>query len=200
MIYIIGGAPRCGKTILAKRIALKKKIPLLLTDAIRPVILSYLPKSELKTKMSFTAMKGSECCSSEESLRAEIIEAKTMWPGIKALIHQLSLCKQNYVIEGVHLLPELVWQLKKEKYWKNIKIVFLIKNDLDKIVAGLTKNKDEFDWLQSCLSDKNKLCHIAEMVKLKSSYIEKQTKKYRFTVVNTDTAFKEVIKKTSARI
>jgi len=189
MIYLIGGAPRCGKTILAKKIAIKKQIPFLMTDAIRPIILNYLPKSELKTKMPFDYIKGSEYCLAKESLKAEIIESKTMWPGIKALICQMYLCKQDCILEGVHLLPELVQQLKKEKCWKNIKIIYLIKKDSNKIIDGFSKNRNEFDWAQSCLQDKVKLFYLAEMVRLKSLHIDKQAKKYKFKTINTDTDF-----------
>lgn len=147
--------------------------------------------------MPFAVIKGSEYCSAEESLKAEIVESKTMWPGIKALIHQLALCKQNYVIEGVHLLPKLIQQLKKEKYWKNIKVFYLIKRDINKIVSDFPKNKDKFDWIRACWNDKNKLRHIAEMVQMKSQYIEKQAKKYNFKVINTDTNFNKVINQLS---
>ena len=45
MIYLIGGAPRSGKTILSKRIAQKNGIPWISTDTIRSIVLACTPKA-----------------------------------------------------------------------------------------------------------------------------------------------------------
>ena len=189
MIYLISGAPRCGKTILSKKITVSQRIPLLSTDSISPIIVKYIPKSQLKKKMPSEFSKGSEYISSRRSLEIDIIEARTMWSGIKALIKELDSSKQDYIIEGVHLLPKLVMQLKKEKYWKNIKSIYLIKKDPYKIIKGFCINKGDFDWVRRCLSDKHKIQNIAEMVKLKSLYFEKEAKKYKLKIINTERNF-----------
>jgi 2-phosphoglycerate kinase len=202
MIYLIGGAPRCGKTILAKKIAIKNKISWITTDALRFVILAHTPKTQLKTKFPFEFIptaKGQyhfEKYNPKTLLKIETTEAKSMWPGVKALIKQFINCHQDYVIEGVHLLPQLVNQFKNTKYWKHIKPVYLIKTDLEKIKQGIPKNKKEFDWiLAGGIDVPGRLDKAAQMIQSESIYFAKEAKKYKFKVVNTDTDFNKKINK-----
>ena len=198
MIYLIGGSPRCGKTILAKKVARKGKCSLISTDGVLHVVMNTVKKSELfkmfpQRKMQ--APKGKfrfDVYSPEALLRAQIIEAKSMWPGTKALIAHLIEREQDYVIEGVHLFPGLVKTLKKTNLWKDIKIVFIIKKDIKKLKDGFLKNKDEYDWmLPATKNDPRRLTKVAEMVQVKSIYIEKEAKKHNFKVYNTENDFKK---------
>ena len=203
MIYLIGGAPRCGKTILAKKISIKKKISWITTDALRPVILAYVSKKERNNKFPYEALKINknqyhfERYSPTKLLRAEIKEAYTMWPGLRALIQQLINCKQNYIIEGVHLLPQLINQFKNTRYWKNIEVIYLVKKDLNKIVQGLNKNKREFDWLSQGIKNKDNLIKATKLIKTESDYFVKETRRYKLKVINTDTDFIKKINKYS---
>ena len=128
----------------------------------------------------------------EALLKAQIIEAKAMWSGIKALIAHLIEREQDYVIEGVHLFPGLIKTLKKTSLWKDIKVVFIIKKDVNKLQEGFLKNKDEYDWMSPATkNDPRRLKKVAEMVRVKSIYIEREAKKYNFKVYNTEVGFKK---------
>jgi 2-phosphoglycerate kinase len=201
MIYLIGGSPRCGKTILAKKISLKKKISLVSTDAFRPMVLEMTPKSEIKKKFPQTDMPTPknkfrfDIYSSKEMLKAQAVEAKTMWPPTKAFIRSLIYREQDFVIEGVHLFPSLVNELKKTAHWKHIRVVYLIKTDIEKIIAGFSRNKDSFDWMYPSIKDNgDRLTKAAEMVREKSLYIEKGCKKHRFKAFNTEAGFNKKIR------
>jgi 2-phosphoglycerate kinase len=197
MIYLIGGAPRCGKTILSKKLARRKNISCITTDALRAVVLNSMPKSQVRRKFPFVFLKGSEAESPESSLKTEVTEARSMWPGIKALIRQLIECEQDYVIEGVHLLPQLIRQFRGTKYQKNIKVLYLIKLDEDKIGQGLTRNTNEYDWLKPSLNNPAVIKNVAKMIRLKSEYIKRKAEQCGFPVVNTQNVFKKVIEKYS---
>ncbi len=195
MIYLIGGSPRCGKTILAKKIAHSKKLSWITTDAIYPIILNSLPKTQVKDKFPQTAMKTPsnnfrfDIYSSKAMLSAQLVEAKTMWPGTKALISHLIGRQQDYVIEGVHLLPKFINELKKN-HWKNIRVVYLIKRDLNRIIEDFSKNKNEYDWmLPAIMGNKSRLKKAADMVQVKSEYFYKEAKKYNLKIFNTDNNF-----------
>lgn len=204
MIYLIGGSPRCGKTILAKRISLKERISYISTDPLRQMILDMVPKSEVKRKFPQTEMLYPkdkfrfEVYSPKVILKAQIVEAKTMWSPTKTLIQSLVNREQDFIIEGIHLFPRLVNQLKETRYWKKIKVVYLIKSQLDKIKTGFSQNKNEYDWLYPTIRDsKERLTKAAEMVKEKSDYIEKEAKKFRFKLYNTEDDFNKQIEKAS---
>ncbi|MFA6322885.1 MAG: hypothetical protein WCX71_05480 [Candidatus Buchananbacteria bacterium] len=204
MIYLIGGAPRCGKTILSKSIARQKKLSWLSTDAIRPIILNYLSKSQIKIKFPQTTMTTPEnkfrfdIYSADAMLKAQLIEAETMWPGIKSLITSLIYREQDYVIEGVHLLPKHLKELTKSELKKNVKIVYLVKKNLTKIIRDFPKNKKEYDWmLPSIMGDAPRLKKAARMVQVKSEYFYREAKKYHLKVINTDDNFEKKLRQAS---
>lgn len=201
MLYLIGGAPRCGKTTLAKKIAAKRRIGWLSTDNIWTVVYNSTPKSQLKIKFPFNFAKKPkdkfhfEVYTPQEHLRMEITESYSIWPGTKALIEQLIDCRHDYVIDGVHLLPELVKQFKNTRFWKNIRLVYLVKTDLAKIKEGIPKNKKQFDWiLTGGIDVPGRLDKAAQMIKHESQYLQRQAKKYGFKVVDTGRDFEKKIK------
>src|SRR3989338_7215427 len=109
MIYLIGGSPRCGKTILSRKLARKTGASFISTDAIYTMILKTVPKSELKTKFPQEVMLtpkskfGFDVYPAKAMLKAQLAEADTMWQSIKALIVFMVDSKQDYIIEGIHL-------------------------------------------------------------------------------------------------
>lgn len=193
MITLIGGSPRCGKSILAEKLSKQSRTPWISTDALSTVIVPYLPKKNLKRLMPF-AGKGSEQMTPTQSLRAEIRESQTVWPGIERFIKQLIDMRQEYIIEGVHLLPQYIAPLLKKSYGKQIRVVYLIKKDITQIIHGFHKNTNPFDWMAGCLDDSALLQHMAQMVALKGAYIEKQAKKYHFPVYNTEQHFNTTLR------
>lgn len=108
MIYIIGGAPRVGKTILAQRIASKLKIGWISTDLLIEVLRA----------------KDVDGTKSEWDASPEAITAAAEWffPCLERFIWGVNSQAGDYVIEGVDFLPKQVTQLST-KY--NIRSVFL---------------------------------------------------------------------------
>lgn len=202
MIYLIGGAPRCGKTILAKKLAAKKKISWISTDSIWSIIKAVTPEKETKKKFPgfcLACPKNKyhfEIYDPQLLAEKEIIESETIWPGIKAFIKYQIDFKQDFIVEGINLLPKLVNQLKKTNYWKDIKIVYLVKTDLDKIKQGIPKNKKEFDWILAGGIDKpGRLDKAAAMIQYESLYFKREAEKYGFNVVDTSNGFNQKLNK-----
>jgi len=193
MITLIGGAPRCGKSILAEQLSRQTRTSSISTDALSPMITQYLPKKNLHKLMPFEK-KGSEHMTPRQSLQAEIQESKTLWPGIERFIKQLIDMRQDYIVEGVHLLPRYVTSLLRTSYGKQIRTVYLIKKDIIQITHGFGKNTNPFDWIANCLDDPTLLHHMAEMVALKGVYVEKQAKRYHLPVYNTEQHFTKTLR------
>lgn len=193
MIYLIGGAPRCGKTILSRKLAKKRGVSWISTDSLQTMVQAYLPAREVRKKFPFSRIPGSEAISAEESLKAEIMESKSLWPGLKSFVIHSIQCHQDVVIEGVHLLPQLVNQFRGTEYWKHLKIIYLVKKDETLIADGLVKNTEKHDWLRPSLGKPKVVAHIAKMIALKSEYISKMATRYGFKVVNTEKDFKKTI-------
>lgn len=88
MIYLIGGAPRAGKSILGQRLAAEWGIGWVATDVLRSLL-----KDE-----SVAGWNAS----------AEAISATAEWffPHLQRFIWGISSLADDYLIEGVHLLPK----------------------------------------------------------------------------------------------
>jgi hypothetical protein len=97
MIYLVGGAPRTGKTILGQRISAKMKIGWISTDMLLTV---------LRAKQ-VAGMK-SEWNASPEAIRTA---AEWFFPCLERFIWGASSQAENYAIEGVDFLPTQIAQL-----------------------------------------------------------------------------------------
>lgn len=191
MIYLIGGAPRCGKTILSKALANKKCISWISTDSIWSIVAASIPKNQIAKKFPYRKTRLG-VHSAKSHLAAEITESKTLWPGISAFIERLIETRENYVIEGVHLMPELIQTLKRKRYWQEISAVYLVKEDLQKIKDGFSRNVAAHDWLAEVFQKSPHLQEAAaEMVREKSRHIAMGARKYGLKVVSMDDAFEK---------
>jgi hypothetical protein len=159
MLYLISGASRAGKTIVAERLSLQKG-------------LSYFSLDWLI--MGFT--NGITEYGIHDKLFPDEI-AERSWSFLKAMFESMIWGEVNYIIEGEALLPELIIELLK-KYPTEIKICFLGFTDVspaekaETIKAFSHKNKD---WL-SDKSDAYIIDHVKNMIahsiKIKKSCTE----------------------------
>ncbi|MEN9558146.1 MAG: hypothetical protein RL141_515 [Candidatus Parcubacteria bacterium] len=195
MIYIIGGAPRCGKTIFSKMLSQKKHIPWFSSDVIATIVSPYISK-KIKTK---TLPVLNVCVDPPQLLlRGEIQNAKILWPGMRQLLLSLLKHKQNAVVEGVHLFPNFIHELETMKgsgfARKNIRALFLIKEDEQNIIEGFKKSDKSSDWLLQCVKTEEDMRNAAKMVKIKSMYLKKQAVKHGYRVINTEKDFQKTLK------
>jgi 2-phosphoglycerate kinase len=195
MLYLVGGSPRCGKTTFSKMLAKKKRIPWFSTDLVATIVFPYIPKKEKAKKLPELNV----CVASPKLLlQAEIQNAKTLWPGVQRLLFALSMNRHDAVIEGVHLFPDFIHELETMKEWefirKDIRSVFLIKKDEQKIIEGFKKSDKSSDWLLQCIKTEADMHNAAKMVQIKSIYLEKQANKYGYRVVNTENDFQKTLK------
>jgi len=107
MIYLVGGAPRAGKSILGQQVAADLKIGWISTD----LLVDFLRVKDETIKAEWNATRPA-------------IKATAEWffPYLERFIWGVSSQAENYLIEGVDFLPTQVKQLS-EKY--KIRAVFL---------------------------------------------------------------------------
>lgn len=108
MIYLVGGAPRAGKSILSQRISAKLKIGWISTDLL----------------MELLRVKNEEGVKVEWNAAPEAIAAAAEWffPYLERFAWGVSSLAESYVIEGVDFLPAQVAQLSAQH---KIRSVFL---------------------------------------------------------------------------
>jgi hypothetical protein len=108
MIYLIGGAPRAGKTLLSQQVAAHLQIGWVSTDLLAELL----------------RLKKEEGIQSEWNATPEAITSYAEWffPYFERFTWGASSLAENYLIEGVGFLPAQVRQLS-EKY--PIRSIFL---------------------------------------------------------------------------
>ncbi|HET9905332.1 MAG TPA: hypothetical protein VFQ23_01790 [Anaerolineales bacterium] len=100
MIYLIGGAPRAGKSVLGKQAAAKLNIGWMSTDLM----------------MELLRVKNEEGVKTEWNANPEAITANAVWflPYLERLIWVFSSLAEDYLVEGADFLPAQVAQLSKQ--------------------------------------------------------------------------------------
>lgn len=132
MIYLIGGSPRSGKTILSKKLSEKLAVPYISTDVLRLFMVACLKHDDKYNYFPFEKMFDLSAAvdtfyeenSGDDMLAADLKEAENLMPGIIAFIDYFKKSNVNYIIEGVHFLPSLIANLKGDE---GIRIIMLTK-------------------------------------------------------------------------
>jgi hypothetical protein len=108
MIYLIGGAPRAGKSILGQQVASGLKIGWVSTDLLAELL----------------KVKNEDGIQNEWNAAPEAINSKAEWffPYLEKFIWGISTLAEDYLIEGVSFLPAQV-SLLTNQY--RIRTVFL---------------------------------------------------------------------------
>lgn len=108
MIYLVGGAPRAGKSILGQRIASTLDIGWVSTDLL----------------VELLQVKNDQGVKVEWNANPETITSKAEWffPYLERFVWGVNSLAENYLIEGVDFLPAQVIQLSRQY---QIRSVFL---------------------------------------------------------------------------
>ncbi|MEJ6950384.1 2-phosphoglycerate kinase [Natronospora cellulosivora (SeqCode)] len=96
MIILIGGISQTGKTLMSQKLLEKYKIPYLSIDNLKMGL--YRSNKDC----GFTPLDNND------------LIGRKLWPIIKEMIKTLIENKQNIIIEGCYLLPDLLKELEKE--------------------------------------------------------------------------------------
>jgi len=147
MLFLISGASRSGKTIIAKRLLAEKQLPYLSLDWLMMGFNDGIPEYGIHHLLWPNEI------------------AERMWSFLQGMIDNMLFEGVDYVIEGEAMLPELVAQLIKKNPTR-VKAVFLgfSEIDVDEKVALVKRYSDgENDWLTK-ESDEYIKDHVNNMV------------------------------------
>ncbi|MDB5185040.1 MAG: adk [Candidatus Saccharibacteria bacterium] len=155
MIYLIGGAPRVGKSLVASQLVAAKPMPSFSLDFLY----------NLSQITSIEAFSG-----------ASILEkGRLFYPTLKELLVDVSRRSENCIIDGEVILPEFISELS-ERY--DIKCCFLglSETSLEKIL----EHGGYFNWPKWKMENgfEDEVEDLAEQTVGRSLIIQEQAKKY----------------------
>jgi len=187
MIFLLGGPPRVGKSIISNEIRQKHAVSVVSTDTLGAVLENVLsPESapDLFVFGKFNKMPMAERVKLITTKNpAELIdyvrkESHVVWKAVDAFIRRENDEGRDALIEGVAVLPELVSRLDNFPH----RVVF-IGNQGENHKENIKKSAEvnERDWMRD-VSDQY-ISAFAMFVKRMSAYIEQEAKKYGFEYI-----------------
>ena len=189
MIYLLGGPPRVGKSIISGQIRQKHALSVVSTDTIGAVlenVLSPEAAPDLFVFNKFNKMSMAERVKVIRQDPAELIdyvrrESHIVWKSVEVFIRSENYVGRNVLIEGVAVLPELINQLEDLPH----RVVFIGnqgENHQQKIKKFAEENAH--DWMRG--ESDQYIGAFALFVKQMSIYIEQEAKKYGFEYLEMD--------------
>ena len=189
MIFLLGGPPRVGKSIISSEIRQRHAVSVVSTDSLGAVlenVLSPEAAPDLFVFDKFGKMPLAERVKLITKDPAELIdyvrkESHVVWKAVEAFTRRENDEGRDALIEGVAVLPELISQLEDIPH----RVVFIGnqgENHKENIKRFAEENEN--DWMRD-VSDQY-ISFFAMFVKRMSAYIEQEAQKYGFEYIEMD--------------
>ncbi len=197
MFYLIGGAPRNGKTIIAKQLSKELAIPWISTDTLESVVSQYVPedkfydffpKNKLRKETNNSNDEMYSKYSSQEILDAYVSQGKSLAKAIEVFIESESKYDHSYIMEGHHLQPSLISEIETKF---KVKPMFIGREDVNQINEAISKSQQLNDWVIVKTKDKATFPKIATMLSEFSIFIKSEAGKYGYDYVSMEGDFDE---------
>jgi 2-phosphoglycerate kinase len=203
MIYVVGGPPRTGKTILAAALAQRTSCPYFSIDHIAQVIVPYIHEQDYAVRLPLRVARQEthysndsfyEKYSPEESVDLYLRQAETYWPGVENFIKYALEDDHDLVIEGWQILPNRLRRVIDPH--ARARTVFLYKKGEFEIAASLRSHVAKNDWVIKNTEKEETFDAIAKMISVFGAVIEREAASSGFRAINTDREFETTIKQT----
>jgi 2-phosphoglycerate kinase len=189
MIFLLGGPPRVGKSIISGQIRQKHAVSVVSTDTLGAVlenVLSPEAAPDLFVFHKFEEMPLAERAKLITKDPAALIdyvrrESRVVWKAVEAFVRREVEEGRDALIEGVAVLPELVSQLEGIPH----RVVFIGYQGED-----LTENikrsaaENEHDWMRDVGAEY--MGAFALFVRRMSAYVEQEAKRYGFEYIEME--------------
>lgn len=173
MLYIIGGVPRSGKSILAHRLLKEKLIPYFPLDGLIGMLKNSAPEHGVAHEKDF------------------VNKSEKAWKFNSTLFKYLLKTQDSYAVEGDCILPKHIFEIQ-EKYSEHIKCCFIGYCSIlpeEKLNILRKFNMGEKDWTHKH-EDEVLLGMIEEIIE-HSAYLKKECEKYNIKFFDVSEDFKQ---------
>jgi hypothetical protein len=196
MIYLIGGAPRVGKSIVAKALAEKVGADFVSTDDLEEQTkarLSSERQAELFPLPMFSGTPSENTLAPEERLGLMLVTARFLEPEIQRLVDDSVRHGRSLVIEGVDVSPRHASRLIEQYGEEIIRSVFVVSDDVTLILDGMAKNTNPNDWTKE--ADEAVRRQVAEFVAVCGRHFKMEAELNRQAYIERTSDFDENIQK-----
>ena len=196
MIYLLGGPPRVGKSIISRTITGRRGISAVSTDSLAAILESVLgptlePRLFAIEKLERRSPEGAGGWMAQSSvarMSCLLEESRAVWSAVRPFIGRESEEGRDVLVEGVALMPGLTAGLEGVDH----RAVFIgCQGDDHKrnITQGAAGN--QFDWMRHA-SDEY-IARFADFVAEMSAYIEREAREHGYPYVEMgQVSFSEV--------
>lgn len=197
-IILIGGPQRCGKTTLAERLSKELHISWITTSTLEAVIRRYTsaeqesilyPKSILRKKADGGNDTMYATYSAEEIVESYFTQAETVGNAICGFVKHVQQQNWSYILEGYHITPKLVAQIKSEGF--DVDSVILVNTNPNELINRSLSSNVVNDWVRDEIHNKDNYTKIGEMITLFSNTLTEEAQKYDVRVVDMGQDFTE---------
>jgi len=180
MIYLLGGPPRVGKSIIAGEIRRRFAVSVVSTDTLGAVLESVLSPEEAPDLFAFGGKSMAERTMADPAQLVEglIRESRVVWTAVEAFARREHAEGRDALIEGVAVLPELVSRLEEVPH----RVVFLGNQGervQENIKSAAARNAQ--DWMRG-VSDPD-IAAFAVLVRRMSARIEQEAEEFGFEYI-----------------
>ena len=173
MLYIIGGASRSGKSLLAHKILKEKLVPFFPLDGLVGMLTHSAPEHGVRHQNDF------------------VDKSEKTWKFSKELFQYLFKTQKVYLVEGDCIIPSQIAELQV-KYKEHIKACFMgypsltAKQKLDLVRAH---NRGEEDWTNK--HDDDAMLEMLESMIGYSKYLQEECEKYNIPFFDVSEDFEK---------
>ena len=196
MIYLIGGAPRVGKSLASNAIAEALHVVPISTDDVCGQFTDGMSEEERASRFPLPNFSGDpteNTLSPEDRVKLQVVSARSLEPEIDRIIADALSKQETLVLEGVHLLPDHVQALLEQHGADSIRPVFVGSEDAARIVDGIQKNTNPNNWLRE--SDPAVIRQVAEFAAAFSAWIRGEAESRSLTYVERTDDFEGDMKR-----
>lgn len=200
MLYLIGGPPRLGKSIIARTLARALRIPWMSTDFFEIATAAILPPAERKKVFPYTTMRLKDPywrIPAEKAVRLQLVQARRTWKMPRAFIIRLLEGHEDFILEGTTLLPELIARLRPNPLARgNLTTLLFLDRDLNHIQKGVRTSIRADDWLRN--ASEPIYDRVARFIWLLNKKLERDARRHRVPIVMRTGRFSEDIRRAIA--
>jgi 2-phosphoglycerate kinase len=197
MLYLIGGAPRCGKTTLARQLAQALGCSHVPADYLGTAFANYIPISELPQRYpawgTTTVDERFATYTAAQIIANYRTKAATVWPGLRAFCEYALLQRHPMVLDGYQLEPRFIHELIEAYPQHPIAAAVLTRTQVERIRDDLARTTDPEDWVGQSTTQAITFTRIAEMVGQYSHFFSAEAARYQLASFDMDAGFHDQI-------